>query len=186
MPAVNQFFYSWYTAVGNSGGIAVDNIGEIIQIIDIPSDTDVILQDVLLALQSVFALLPGPLGVYAAHNGFSFAWQSAAQVVSNALNVAPNVGRFLFPVDSDKSQVVQLAYLSANFAQILLQVQSNLNATVVSVMADQTQFLAFAAQGNFSEKPQSLPDEANYLYFAFNTYLISQALNGNVSQPIVV
>ena len=179
-PAINQFFYSWWEAVGNSGGIAIDNIGSIIQIIDVSSNTDVIIQDVLLALQSAFALIPGPLGIYAAHSAFSFTWQAAAQVVSNALNTVPNIGRFLFPTDDSSSQIVQLADLSANFAQaVLVPVQSNLNQTLVSVMADETQFLAFASQGNFTAKPPSLPDQSNYLYFAFNTYLISQALNGN-------
>lgn len=178
--AVNQFFYSWYTAVGNSGGIAADNIGQIVQLIDIPSTTPIILQYVLLALQSVFALVPGPLGIYAAHNAFSSAWQAIAQVVSNALNAVPNIGRFLFPTDDSASQIVQLADLSSNFAQaVLIPVQSNLNQTVTSVMANMTEFLAFASQGNFTALPPSLPDQSNYLYFAFNTYIISAALSGN-------
>ena len=179
-PAINQFFYSWWLAVGNSGGIAVDNIGAIVQIIDVPGDQQLIVQDLLLALQSIFALIPGPLGIYAAHSAFSYTWQAVAQVVSNALNVLPNVGRFLFPIDSGESKIIQIADLSTNFAQtVLVPVQANLNMTLSSVMSDATEFLAFASQGNFSALPPSLPDESNYLYFAFNTYLISQALNGN-------
>ena len=178
-PAINQFFYSWWTAVGSSGGIASNNIAQIVQIIDVPAETSVILQDILIALQSVFALIPGPLGIYAAHSAFSYQWQTAAQVISNAINVAPNVGRYLFPTDNTASQVVQLSQLSANFATVLQQVQSNLNQTLTSVMANVTEFLAFAEQGNFSAEAPSLPDQANYLYFAFNTYVISQALNGN-------
>ena len=46
-------------------------------------------------------------------------------------------------------------------------------------MANVTELLAFASQGNFTALPPSLPDQANYLYFAFNTYIISQVLNGN-------
>ena len=139
-----------------------------------------ILQDVLLAVQSVFALIPGPLGVYAAHSAFSFTWQAIAQVMSNALNILPNIGRFLFPVGDTGSQIIQMADLSANFVQtVLVPVQSNLNQTLSSVMSDVSEFLAFASQGNFTALPPSLPDQSNYLYFAFNTYLISQALNGN-------
>lgn len=179
-PAVNQFFYSWWEAMGNSGGTAADNIGTIVQIIDIPSNQGIILQDILLAVQSVFALIPGPLGIYAAHSAFSFTWQAAAQVISNALNTLPNIGRFLFPIDNSDSEIIQLADLSANFAQtVLVPVQSNLNQTLVSVMSNESEFLAFASQGNFTALPPSLPDQSNYLYFAFNTYLISQALNGN-------
>ena len=100
--------------------------------------------------------------------------------MSNALNTLPNIGRFLFPVGDSASQIIQLADLSANFAQtVLVPVQSNLNQTLSSVLSNVTEFLAFASQGNFTALPPSLPDQSNYLYFAFNTYLISQALNGN-------
>lgn len=47
--AINQFFYSWWTAVGNSGGIATANIRQMVQIFDIPSNTLIILQHVILA-----------------------------------------------------------------------------------------------------------------------------------------
>lgn len=75
-PAIIQIFYSSWEAVGNSGGIAAENIGTIVQIIDIPSDEGVILQDLLLAVQSVCALIPGPSGIYAAHSAFSFTWEA--------------------------------------------------------------------------------------------------------------
>lgn len=128
------FFYSWWTAVGNSAGIAADNIGQIVQIIDVPKNTDVVLQWIMIALQSVFALIPGPLGVYAAHSNFNPVWQTWAQVFSNAIAIAPNVGRFLFPTGDANSKIVQLADLSANFGKIIQQVQSNLNLTLSSVM----------------------------------------------------
>ena len=60
-----------------------------------------------------------------------------------------------------------------------MPVQSNLNQISVSVLSDESEFLAFGSQGNFTALPPSLTDQLNYLYFAFNTYLISQALNGN-------
>lgn len=178
--AINQFFLSWWEAVGSSGGIAVDNLGNIVNMVNVKSNQQLIIQDLLLAFQSVFALIPGPLGIYAAHSAFSFTWQAAAQVVSNALNILPNIGRFLFPVGDADATIIQLGDLSANFAQtVLIPVQSNLNETLVSVMANVSEFLAFASQGNFTALPPSLPDQSNYLYFAFNTYIISQALNGN-------
>ena len=100
--------------------------------------------------------------------------------MSNALNTLPNIGRFLFPVGDSDSKIIQLADLSAKFAQtVLIPVQSNLNQTLSSVMSEVTEFLAFASQGNFTALPPSLPDQSNYLFFTFNTYLISQALNGN-------
>ena len=52
------------------------------QLIDISSNQQLIVQDLLIAVQSIFALIPGPLGIYAAHSAFSFTWQAAAQVIS--------------------------------------------------------------------------------------------------------
>lgn len=72
-----------------------------------------------------------------------------------------------------------MSELSSQMATIIQMVQDNLNKTVVSVMSNTTEFLAFASQGNFSASAPSLSDQANYLLYAFNTYIISQALNGN-------
>ena len=143
------------------------------QMMDVLSTIEVIVQDLLLALQSIFALIPGPLGIYAAHSAFGFTWQAVAQVESNALNTLPKVERFLFPIDDSSSKIIQIADLSAKFAQtVLIPVQSNFNTSLSSVTCNTSDFLAFASQGNFTALPPSLADQASYLYFAFNTYLI--------------
>ena len=46
-------------------------------------------------------------------------------------------------------------------------------------MYNTSEFLTLASQGNFTALPPTLPDQSNYLYFAFSTYFISQTLNGN-------
>ena len=66
--------------MGNSGGIAVANIGAMVDLIDVPNNQQLVVQDLLLAAQSVFALIPGPLGIYAAHSAFSFTWQAAPRL----------------------------------------------------------------------------------------------------------
>ncbi|KAI4159470.1 MAG: hypothetical protein LQ342_006549 [Letrouitia transgressa] len=178
--SVNQFFNSWYQAISNSAPTAQYNIGKIVEIIDIPEKTSVALQWVLIALQGIFAIVPGPLGVYAANSWkFNNQWQAISQVISNAVSVAPNAFRFIFPTGTADSKLVQLADLSHNFANVIMTVKSNINVTLSEVMGNSTAFLAFAQKGNFSGKPPSLPEQENYLYYGFNTYLISQALNGN-------
>lgn len=57
--AVNQFFLSWWTAVGNSASVASDNVDQIVQLLDPLSDANTVLDDVLLTLTGVFALVPG-------------------------------------------------------------------------------------------------------------------------------
>ena len=159
--------------------MASRNIGEIVQIINVHSDLSVSLQKVLIAFQSIFALLPGAVGVQVAKNDYSYLYQLSAQTISNALATSPNIGRYLFPTDTAHSELIQLADLSANFVLIQQQVQSNLNMTLVSVMANSTEFLIFAEVGNFSAEVLKIADVTNYLFYAFNTYIISEALMKN-------
>ena len=178
-PAVNQFFLSWWTAVGDAASTASDNVGEIVQLLDPLSSTNTVLDDVLITLTGIFSLVPG-LGYLADRvEGFTDGWQAFAQIWENALFVVPQIGRWVFPVDSATSQVIQMADLSTQMGTIIQMVQDNLNKTLVDVMMNTTMFLAFASQGNFSASAPSLPDQTNYLLYAFNTYIISQALTGN-------
>ena len=174
--AVNQFFLSWWTAVGDAASVAADNVGAIVQLLDPISDSNAILDEVLITLTGLFALVPGASFFT---NGLSDGWTSFAQVLQNALFVVPQIGRWVFPIDTSASQVVQMSALGANMASMIQTVQNNLNKTLVSAMSNTTEFLAFASQGNFSSSAPSLPNQANYLLYAFNTYIISQALNGN-------
>lgn len=143
------------------------------------NNANTILDDVLITLTGVFALVPG-LG-YMVHDieGFTEGWVAFAQVLENALFVVPQIGRWVFPIDSVTSQVIQMAALSTQMGAIIQTVQNNLNKTLVDVMQNTPMFLAFASQGNFSASAPSLPDQTNYLLYAFNTYIISQALTGN-------
>lgn len=111
--------------------------------------------------------------------GISDGWAQFASVLQNALFVIPQIGRWVFPIDSANSEVVQMAELENAMGTIIQTVQNNLNKTAVSVMSNTTEFLAFASQGNFSTSAISLPNQANYLLYAFNTYIISKALTGN-------
>lgn len=175
--AINQFFLSWWTAVGAASSMASDNVGAIVQLLDPLSSSNTNLDAILLTLTGFFALVPG-IG-YVAGGVMSDGWIAFANVIENALFAMPQIGRWLFPIDSVTSQVVQMSALSTEMATIIQTVQDNLNKTLVSVMADTSAFLAFASQGNFSESAPSLPDQTKYLLYAFNTYVISQALKGN-------
>ncbi|KAL8990166.1 MAG: hypothetical protein Q9169_008191, partial [Polycauliona sp. 2 TL-2023] len=72
-----------------------------------------------------------------------------------------------------------IAELKNQLGELIGEVQGNLNKTVVSVMADPAEFLAFASQGNFTAACPSLPDQQEYMLYAFNTYIISTCLRGN-------
>ena len=177
--AINQYFFSWWTAVGNAAIMASDNVDSIVQLLDPLSSADTVLDDILISLTAAFSLVPGLGYLTSDIEVFTEDWLAFANIMENVLFTMPQIGRWLFPIDSSTSQVVQMAALSGAMANIIQTVQDNLNKTVVSVMSNATEFLAFASQGNFSESAPSLPDQTSYLLYAFNTYIISQTLAGN-------
>ncbi|KAL8867078.1 MAG: hypothetical protein Q9174_005894, partial [Haloplaca sp. 1 TL-2023] len=185
--AINQYFGSWYTAVGGAATTAGLNVDAIVQLIDPPTNTNLILDNILIALTGIFAVAPG-LG-FSVGNMLDKAVQDATQIaqslrtglqfVENALIGFPQIGRYLYPIDTPASAIIQIADLKNKLGDLIAQVQSNLNKTVTSVMADPREFLAFASQGNFTASAPSLPDQTQYLLYAFNTYIISAGLRGN-------
>lgn len=67
-----------------------------------------------------------------------FADTGTRQVFENALFTVPQIGRWVFPIDSATSQVIQLAELSTQMGTIIQTVQDNLNKTLVEVMQNTT------------------------------------------------
>ena len=60
------------------------------------------------------------------------------QAFENALFAVPQIGRWIFPIDSATSQVIQMAELSTQMGSIIQMVQNNLNKTLVEVMQNTT------------------------------------------------
>ena len=157
------------------------------QLIDPPDTTHLILDDILITLTGLFAVLPG-LGLNVGNvmdnmveeaEDVAQSLKLGLQFVENAIIGFPQIGRFLYPIDTPASQLVQIADLKNQLGTLIGQVQGNLNKTIVSVMADPKEFLAFASQGNFTASAPSLPDQQQYLLYGFNTYIISTCLSGN-------
>ncbi|KAL8748284.1 MAG: hypothetical protein Q9184_007430, partial [Pyrenodesmia sp. 2 TL-2023] len=57
--AVNQYFRSWYSAVGGAATLAGFNIDEIVQLVNPPNDTNLILNNILIAPTGTSAVAPG-------------------------------------------------------------------------------------------------------------------------------
>ncbi|KAL9600491.1 MAG: hypothetical protein Q9219_003142 [cf. Caloplaca sp. 3 TL-2023] len=186
-PTVNQYFGSWYSAIGGASNLAALNVEEIVQLINPPDTTNLIMDNILIALTGIFAVAPG-LG-FNVGNALDNIVEESTEVakslrlgltfIENAIIGFPQIGRFLYPIDTEASQLVQIADLKGRLGDLIGTVQGNLNKTIVSVMADPTEFLAFAAQGNFTASAPSLPDQQQYLLYGFNTYIISTCLAGN-------
>ena len=169
--AINAFFSSWWIAIGNANLPASQNVAEIVEILSPPANTNVNLTGLVASLAYIFASMPG-----SAQNGTEMA--TAAQPFQRALAITPSIGDYLYPsTNVSNSPLIQIADVTANLATITRSVQSNLNQTLTSVMANVTQFLSFASQGNFTASTPSVPDQTNYLLYAFNTYIASAILS---------
>ncbi|KAL8835224.1 MAG: hypothetical protein Q9170_003420 [Blastenia crenularia] len=185
--AINQYFGSWYNAIGSAATLASLNVDEIVQLIDPPDTTHLIMDDILIALTGIFAVAPG-LGLNIG-SAIDNAVEKASEVsqslrlglvfVENAIIGFPQIGRYLYPIDTPASQLIQIADLKGKLGDLITTVQGNLNKTIVSIMSSPTEFLAFASQGNFTASAPSLPDQQQYLLYGFNTYIISTCLAGN-------
>ncbi|KAI4265719.1 MAG: hypothetical protein L6R38_009223, partial [Xanthoria sp. 2 TBL-2021] len=185
--AINQYFGSWYMAVGGALSLASLNVEEIVQLLNPPDNTNLLVCDILIALTGVFAVAPG-LGFNVGNlldkavtkaTDTQKSLRTGLQFVEDAVTVFPTIGRYLFPIDTPASSIVQIAELKNQLGELIGEVQGNLNKTIVSIMADPKEFLAFASQGNFTAACPSLPDQQQYLLYAFNTYIISTCLRGN-------
>ncbi|KAL8977981.1 MAG: hypothetical protein Q9205_006327 [Flavoplaca limonia] len=186
-PAINQYFGSWYMAVGGAVSLASLNVEEIVHLLNPPDNTNLIISDILIALTGVFAVAPG-LGLNIGNvldkavtkaTETQKTLRTSLQFVEDAITGFPTIGRYLFPIDTAASSIVQIAELKNELGNLIGEVQGNLNKTVVSIMADPQEFLAFASQGNFTAACPSLPDQQQYMLYAFNTYIISTCLRGN-------
>ncbi|KAL9632894.1 MAG: hypothetical protein Q9204_003617 [Flavoplaca sp. TL-2023a] len=185
--SINQYFGSWYMAVGGAVSLASLNVEEIVHLLNPPDNTNLIISDILIALTGVFAVAPG-LGVNIGNvldkavtkaTETQKTLRTSLQFVEDAVTGFPTIGRYLFPIDTAASSIVQIAELKNELGNLIGEVQGNLNKTVVSIMADPQEFLAFASQGNFTAACPSLPDQQQYMLYAFNTYIISTCLRGN-------
>ncbi|CAO1600410.1 hypothetical protein XANCAGTX0491_004100 [Xanthoria calcicola] len=185
--AINQYFGSWYLAVGGALSLASLNVEEIVQLLNPPDNTNLIVSDILIALTGIFSVAPG-LGLNIGNlldkavtkaTETQKSLRTGLQFVEDAIVGLPTIGRYLFPIDTPASSLIQIASLKTQLGDLIGEVQSNLNRTLVSIMADPAEFLAFASQGNFTAACPSLPDQQQYLLYAFNTYLVSACLVGN-------
>ena len=155
------------------------------QIVNPPEDTNVLINKILIALTGIFSV--APIAASAARDSLqlSVGILTASQIVESVLWNAPQVGRYFFPKGNPEATFIQLAELKDKMVELVQQVQSNLNDLLVETMTNTTIFLAFASQGNFTHEPPSLADQANYLLYSFNTYIVSRALAGNDVHAVV-
>ncbi|KAL8991166.1 MAG: hypothetical protein Q9169_007931, partial [Polycauliona sp. 2 TL-2023] len=101
--AINQYFGSWYMAIGGALSLASLNVEEIVQLLNPPDNTNLLISDILIALTGIFSVAPG-LG-FNIGNIFDKAIKKATETqkslrtglvfVEDAITGFPTIGRYL-------------------------------------------------------------------------------------------
>ncbi|MCJ1274972.1 hypothetical protein MMC21_002771 [Puttea exsequens] len=165
--AINQVFFSLYTAIGNANTLASESVGSIISLINPPKNKNLMVDSILVALGVGVAFII-PSGTLLA--------KQMAQVVQ----AQPGVGKYLFPSGTTQSQVTQWAQIEGQLGTIVQYYQSNISEVIPIVNNNVSAFIAFASTGAFSVNPlPDLADESNKLLQGLNTYIIAKALTAN-------
>ena len=107
-------------------------------------------------------------------NAFFKTWYIA--VGDGSESAEDNIGDIASLISLNNANIIQ-SKLSSDLGKLTKQIRQNLNVTTVRVLQNHTEFIAFASQGNFSSGVVSLPDATDYMTYAFNTYLSSNALS---------
>ena len=182
--SINQVFNSLYTAIGNANTLASESVGAIVTLLDPPKTTNVLLNDLLTALNAGLGLIPGP----------------ESQIVQLILHTAqqlPGIAKYLFPVGTAQTQIDQWASLANEVGTLVKDYQGNISQIIPAVNNDIDNFIAFASTGSFSTFPPPdaavesdalLKGQSKMQFFklvadlhaqGLHTYIIGQALGQN-------
>lgn len=180
-PAINSFFTNWYTAANNAAADAANIISAVVHLIDPPTQTNMVLSDVLTALTVGLALLGLP-EVTGAIQGAQIAAEAktAANVLNTAIQNAPGVAKAIWPAGTADSQTFQIGQLGANLQSIDTGISNTLESGLEMIMSDVPSFTGFASSGSFSGSSYpSLPNDTAGLQIGFQTYLVTSAMANN-------
>ncbi|KAI9845506.1 MAG: hypothetical protein M1837_004845 [Sclerophora amabilis] len=175
---INRFFTTWFYATLFAKSQASDSITNIIQTINPPEKTNVLLNDILSALIAGLAFVSTPGG--AAVGGIAAETSAVSTILTTALKQAPSVAKAIWPVGTTDSVIYQIGQLQEALGDVTDQLRDSINAGLQLVMTDMSAFQAFAANGAFSSpKPPSLQNETTGLQWGFTTFLVSKSLTEN-------
>lgn len=165
---INQVFNSYWRGMGNANGLAAERVGAIVELLDPPKTTKVLMNEILIALATGLQFL----------NVLSVAGLIKAVVIAN--QQSPQVFRNLMPIGTTQTQVIQISELSNSLSGVVQQYQQNIASSLPLIVNDLDTFIHFASTGQFQVNP--LPDissASDRLLIGLQTYVISRALTAN-------
>lgn len=180
---IQNWFFTYYMAVGGANGLAADNVNTIARTLNLPLPKSFPIMDLLAGLAWAFGLL-SPSGYAAAlpllgQKIEGLAAQAPGEYLLRAIQNAPTLSRNLIDRGQISDTEVQVAELGSDLARIVSQLQTNIQSSVVSVMSNFSIFFDFVHDGYFSTQIENLNTLTHNVTLSLNTYIVSQALQND-------
>ena len=183
-PAVNNFFTTYYTALGGAQSDAQTVIQGLINELDPIKPTTFDLLTLLTALSVGLAFLGAP-SIAVTVLGLSVLTRTAAQVLTISLQQAPSTAKALWPTGTQSSQSIQIGDVEAALGNSTNQLADMLNNALELLMSDVPTFVKFCELGAWSgSQSLSLPSKVEGLDYALRTYMTSEVMAQNGWQAI--
>ncbi|KAI9836018.1 MAG: hypothetical protein M1838_005141 [Thelocarpon superellum] len=174
--AINNFFTSWWLATQLAAARASFKIDAIVNLLDPPQTTGLVVQDILTALLAGLAFIPAPIDIILAES-LNIATHVALASVMTALVVAPGVCRGLFPAKTNDTRSVEISQLNSELADLDNEISARLAPALATAQNDLTSFTQLASTGAFSAHPPlALDQQTTGLDQAFTTFILTTCL----------
>ncbi|KAI9813682.1 MAG: hypothetical protein M1832_006110 [Thelocarpon impressellum] len=171
---INQFFTSWWTALNAANGLAAETMAAIVNLISPPKTTQLDVLALVTALAAAMAFVDVPVAL-----GLTAAKAIAAEVLLTAAQQTPTALKSFFPQKTENKATMQISEISHSLADLVLEFQGQMSATVGAVASNATALAIWAETGMFSGELPSMEAQKNTLYQSLNTYVISRAYSAN-------
>ena len=179
---IQNWFFSYWLAIVGANGITADNIAAICRILNLPLPKPFPLLQVLATLAFALGLIsPSGWGAKipvlgeATRNALT-AIEVPGEYLLRAVQNTPTLARNLLDTGDKSKTEVQVGQIGSDMAMIVSQLQTNIQNAIVEVMGNFTVFMDFVSGGYFSTQIENLNTITVNTTLAFQTYVVSQAL----------
>lgn len=176
---INNFFTTYYQALGFATTQAELAIHNIINVLDPPKPKGIPWFQILTALSFGLAFLGAPT-LAATILNFNVGAKYVAQSMLISLSQTPGTVKALTLADDKNSRFVQIGELETKLGDATGELKGVINAAVEKLMSDMPTFVKFVESGRYSgQQSYSLPNQTVGLDIALKTYLVSVAMSLN-------
>ncbi|KAL9137427.1 MAG: hypothetical protein Q9175_001351 [Cornicularia normoerica] len=173
--AINNFFSDRYTAAHNAATDASNIVSAVVDLINPPTPTHLLLKDILTALTTGLALLGLP-EVTDIIKDVEDETKTVANILPASLQQASGVAKAIWLAGTANSQTYQIGELDQELNAIHSKIGDMLTSGLAMIMTDVPSFTNFASSGGFSGNWVTFfSNDTAGLNIAFQTYIVTSA-----------